>query len=82
MIQSNIPLGHVGFVVGEDKVGNLMILGGNQSDSVSITPISKSRLLCCVWFGTQALPSETRYKLNEISHSLSLLLMCLHSMTT
>ena len=63
-------MGHVGFVVGEDKVGNLMILGGNQSDSVSITPISKSRLLCCVWCGTQALPSETRYKLNEISHSL------------
>jgi uncharacterized protein (TIGR02594 family) len=28
--------GHVGFVEGVDKFGNLYVLGGNQSDSVSV----------------------------------------------
>jgi uncharacterized protein (TIGR02594 family) len=28
--------GHVGFVVGKDKNGNLYVLGGNQSDAVNI----------------------------------------------
>lgn len=36
--------GHVGFLVGEDR-GTYHILGGNQSDSVNITRISKDRLL-------------------------------------
>ena len=30
--------GHVGFLVGKDKQGNLMILGGNQSNAVNIKP--------------------------------------------
>ena len=29
------PKGHVGFFVGKDSLGKLLILGGNQSDSVS-----------------------------------------------
>ncbi len=37
--------GHVGFLVGQDKMGNLMILGGNQSDEVNIKPFSKKRVL-------------------------------------
>jgi uncharacterized protein (TIGR02594 family) len=40
--------GHVGFVVGHDKT-NLHILGGNQSNSVSIAKIAKSRLLGYRW---------------------------------
>lgn len=36
--------GHVGFLVGEDAT-TYHILGGNQSDSVNITRVSKSRLL-------------------------------------
>lgn len=36
--------GHVGFLVGEDA-STYHILGGNQSDSVNITRVSKSRLL-------------------------------------
>ncbi|MCB5199010.1 TIGR02594 family protein [Loktanella sp. TSTF-M6] len=38
--------GHVGFVVGGDK-DTLHILGGNQSDSVNVTRIARSRLLEC-----------------------------------
>lgn len=37
-------LGHVGFYVGEDAQ-SYHVLGGNQSDSVSITKVLKSRLL-------------------------------------
>lgn len=40
--------GHVGFAVGQDK-DTYHILGGNQSDSVSITRVSKSRFVGCVW---------------------------------
>lgn len=38
--------GHVGFIVGEDA-STWHILGGNQSDSVSVTRVSKTRLLGC-----------------------------------
>lgn len=41
--------GHVGFLVGYDKRGNLLILGGNQGDAVSIVPFSKSRVLGYRW---------------------------------
>jgi uncharacterized protein (TIGR02594 family) len=37
--------GHVGFVVGRDKYGNLMVLGGNQSDAVNVKPFSTTRVL-------------------------------------
>jgi hypothetical protein len=40
--------GHVGFVVGE-SAAHLHILGGNQSNSVSIAPIAKRRLLGLRW---------------------------------
>ena len=36
--------GHVGFYVGAEG-GNLLLLGGNQGDAVSIRPYPKSRLL-------------------------------------
>ena len=42
--------GHVGFAVGISKDGkNLYVLGGNQSNSVSIAPIVKSRLIASRW---------------------------------
>lgn len=40
--------GHVGFVVGHDKT-HLHILGGNQSDAVTIARIAKDRLLGYRW---------------------------------
>lgn len=36
--------GHVGFVVGKDKAGNLMVLGGNQGDMVKVSPFAMSRV--------------------------------------
>ncbi len=55
--------GHVGFCVGQDKAGNLMVLGGNQSDAVNIKPFSRSRVLGYRWCGTQSLPNTSRFAL-------------------
>lgn len=41
--------GHVGIVVGKDKNGNLMVLGGNQGNMVSIKPFDRSRVLGYRW---------------------------------
>lgn len=38
--------GHVGFIVGADA-DTFHVLGGNQSDSVNVTRVSRSRLLDC-----------------------------------
>ena len=40
--------GHVGFLVGESKT-NYYVLGGNQSNAVTITPIDKLRALGVRW---------------------------------
>lgn len=37
--------GHVGFAVGKDRPGNIMVLGGNQGDKVCIRPFSPSRVI-------------------------------------
>ena len=44
-------LGHVGFVVGS-SADTLFLLGGNQSDAVTIARIAKSRLLGARWPAT------------------------------
>jgi uncharacterized protein (TIGR02594 family) len=41
--------GHVGFVVGQDKLGNLLVLGGNQGDEVNIRAFPRSRATAYRW---------------------------------
>lgn len=41
--------GHVGFVVGMDKGGNLLVLGGNQGDQVSIKAFPQDRVTGYRW---------------------------------
>lgn len=41
--------GHVGFVVGEDEKNRLMVLGGNQGDSVKISPFERNRVVAYRW---------------------------------
>ena len=43
--------GHVGFAVGQDDT-HFYVLGGNQSDAVTIARIAKSRLLGACWPAT------------------------------
>jgi uncharacterized protein (TIGR02594 family) len=62
--------GHVGFVVGKDAQGNIMVLGGNQSNAVSIAPFALSRVTGYVWpsflvdgKAVRSMPTATRYEL-------------------
>lgn len=41
--------GHVGFVVGQDKAGNLLVLGGNQGDAVNVKAFALSRVSGYRW---------------------------------
>ena len=41
--------GHVGFVVGRDASGNLMVLGGNQGDAVNVKAFPRSRATAYRW---------------------------------
>lgn len=41
--------GHVGFVTGKDRHGNIMVLGGNQGDAVNIRPFAPGRVLGYRW---------------------------------
>jgi len=51
--------GHIAIVVGRDGQGNLMCLGGNQSDSVSIVPFPAGRPLSFRWPVGVPLPPKT-----------------------
>lgn len=41
--------GHIGFVVGKDQRGNIMVLGGNQNDQVSIAAFKPDRITHYIW---------------------------------
>lgn len=51
--------GHVGFVVGKDQQGNIMVLGGNQSDAVNIKPFATARVTSYRWPAGEPLPTGT-----------------------
>lgn len=50
--------GHVGFVVGRDAASNLMVLGGNQSDMVRISPFNMQRVIGFRWPAGVPKPKE------------------------
>ena len=50
--------GHIIQVVGRDQRGNIMGLGGNQSDAVNIEPFPVSRLNKGFWWPGSAIPPE------------------------
>jgi len=50
--------GHVGFYAGRARNGDILVLGGNQGDSVSIRPYSADRLLGYRWPETVPLPPD------------------------
>lgn len=62
--------GHVGFVVGRDKHGNIMVLGGNQGNEVSVRPFALSRVTGYYWPSrlvdgrpVKSSPADDRYQL-------------------
>jgi uncharacterized protein (TIGR02594 family) len=50
--------GHVGFVVGRDESTNLLVLGGNQGDSVSVATFPMSRIIALRWPVAVPIPEE------------------------
>lgn len=60
--------GHVGFYAGEDNTA-FHVLGGNQSNSVNIARVSKSRLLGARWPGS--VPVSTKRVLLNADGTLS-----------
>ena len=48
--------GHVGFCIGQDAAGNLLILGGNQSDAVNIRTFPRARVTGYRWPSSVMLP--------------------------
>lgn len=53
--------GHVGFVVGRDQQGKLMILGGNQDNQVKVSPFDESDFIAFRW--PSVAPDPRRYQL-------------------
>ena len=51
--------GHVGFYAGQEASGVFHVLGGNQSDSVSVARVAEDRLLEARWPSTVPLLGET-----------------------
>tara|TARA_R110000772_G_scaffold143235_1_gene252748 strand:- start:16903 stop:18162 length:1260 start_codon:yes stop_codon:yes gene_type:complete len=49
--------GHVAFFAGFDSKGNIMCLGGNQSDAVNIKPFSDSRITGYYWPESVSIPA-------------------------
>lgn len=50
--------GHVGFVVGRSATGQLLILGGNQSDAVNVRAFGMDRLTSLRWPSGFPVPSD------------------------
>jgi hypothetical protein len=63
--------GHVGFVAGQDRAGNLMVLGGNQGDAVSIKPFARGRVLGFRWPADEPLPEAAALPVLTSSGALS-----------
>lgn len=62
--------GHVGFVVGIDRLGRLLVLGGNQGNAVSIAPFDQNRVTGYYWPSRwqngeviKSYPLESRFEL-------------------
>lgn len=49
--------GHVGFVVGQDKDGNLQVLGGNQKDMVRVATFPRIRATAYRWPAGMPIPA-------------------------
>lgn len=55
--------GHVGLVVGKTKNGLLKVLGGNQSNAITIQDFDPKRVTAYRWVSTGTVPLDHRYDL-------------------
>lgn len=63
--------GHVGLVVGETALGNLLVLGGNQNDSVKVSSFKRDRVTAYRWPVNEPIPADHLLAMGdgEMSHS-------------
>lgn len=57
---SSPTAGHVGFYAGKDRHGNILVLGGNQGNRVSVAPYSAKNLLGYRWPASEPLPPDVQ----------------------
>lgn len=55
--------GHIPIIVGRDQNGNLMCVGGNQSDAVNIKPFDPDRVKAWRWPNDVPLPARVGFNL-------------------
>lgn len=63
---------HVGFVVGRDNANNILMLGGNQNDSVKVSAFKRSAFVAFRWPDTQGkipMPTPLQILSAELSTS-------------
>lgn len=63
--------GHGGFVVGQDKAGNLLVLGGNQGDAVNVRAFARDRVVGYRWPYGVAMPNSPLPVLAAVDFSKS-----------
>ena len=63
--------GHVGFVAGRNQRGQLLVLGGNQNDAVSIAPFAEDRIVGYRWPTGAPLPPVFAMPVLAINSALS-----------
>lgn len=63
--------GHVGFVLGITKSNELVVLGGNQSNSVNIAKFSMDRVFGYYWPRDYTLPNSTSLPILSVAGGLS-----------
>lgn len=61
--------GHVGFVIGRDQMDNLMVLGGNQGNTVNIKPFATARVLAYSWPESMELPQKIGMRMLPVARS-------------
>jgi len=63
--------GHVGFVVGKDKLGNLLVLGGNQGDAVNIRAFPITRVSGYRWPKELPVPKPVKLAVGSAAISVN-----------
>lgn len=64
--------GHVGLYAGEEKDGTLHVLGGNQSDAITIARLDRGRLLGMRWPSSYPRPTGGKVLLSSNGTPLSI----------
>lgn len=54
--------GHIPIVIGRDQHGNLMCIGGNQSDAVTVAPFDPARVVSYRWPSGVPLPPVAKFE--------------------